>query len=755
VKKTFLPGVGLAVILAGGATSALAAPPSSSAYASDTQHSYVQDATSDGIGGVNMITCFMNSMRPEALVNQPAYKALVDKNKCDPRARSGTSDGGASGSSSAADYMSAIVKSTRASNTDPMLVNLWITDDEEGRKSLIYAHISAIDAPSTANPYGVFRLDYCGKDAVAGGACRMNGFLQGATTGLSYYEDDGAQGGTIALTLTNSSSSQSGSGRLQLNQGSQQAAYDFAYNQSLFRRYDGTLDQCFSRDATDPATGLSVWRYGLYDASTGDRIDRHSGFPIEFTANGTTYQGYLGYWGLSLPASAEAAVTNGTTVQKVDYNSGSTPTRTPYTMVLSAGKLTKYTRHTKTLQQIDHIHFTVAVGDASGLFAGAVSNTQYDMYWDDSLKLLKVAASIICASNGCETSTFASEKIASMQFFASHGGVSAWSQSLGGELFIDLTGLTDPVQSDKVTVAYRSQDLVYPADLPATLYCVNDCPSAASLQGYFAGNSGADSPYAGATFNNWNPTPAASVVTYTSDTATVTLKDASGAPVVYTASMSARPQFQSGVRSGRLFTSLAASECSSGSQTYCDWKVNALDVFYVWETGPNNWNQFAAVKAADGNFVTFDPPLQVSYTVPGGAAYGEYAGKTLVLQYGGFGDLGGIPGHCVSNLTNANVSCDTQNARYVPAFAIPYDATAGVVTAGSTTYLVKWLEREIRFASKDISVCTGANLSLPSGVQLPSAAGLKDPSDPNSDVYVGLEPTVTDAVRVVQGEVKF
>jgi hypothetical protein len=70
------------------------------------------------------------------------------------------------------------------------------------------------------------------------------------------------------------------------------------------------------------------------------------------------------------------------------------------------------------------------------------------------------------------------------------------------------------------------------------------------------------------------------------------------------------------------------------------------------------------------------------------------------LQYGGFGELSGIPGHCVSQLTNEAVSCDTQNARYVPAFIIP---AGDQVTNGSTTYLVKWLEREIRFAAKDMT----------------------------------------------------
>jgi len=80
------------------------------------------------------------------------------------------------------------------------------------------------------------------------------------------------------------------------------------------------------------------------------------------------------------------------------------------------------------------------------------------------------------------------------------------------------------------------------------------------------------------------------------------------------------------------------------------------------------------------------------------------------------------------------------------------------VTSGQDTYLVKWLEREIRFARKDMtaqpSACAG--LTLPSNtITLPTSAVLKNPSDSSSDIYIGTKPTVTDAPRVIHGEVKY
>jgi hypothetical protein len=236
------------------------------------------------------------------------------------------------------------------------------------------------------------------------------------------------------------------------------------------------------------------------------------------------------------------------------------------------------------------------------------------------------------------------------------------------------------------------------------------------------------------------------------------LLDGANQPVVFTdpQAFGSRPQYQwGGVRSGRLFTTLAGAECDVGSNTYCDWKTNDLDVYYQWETGANNFSQFAAVKDSNGEFVAFDAPLQVTFTVPSGPAFGAYTGQSLVLQYGGFGDLWGIPGHCVSRVTNLEAPCNDESSRYVAAFAIPFDAELGRVSDGANTYLVKWLDREIRFASKPLSQCTAANLNLPTGLTLPTAADLKNPSASSSDIYIGVKPDITDAPRVIQGEVKY
>src|SRR3954468_10008532 len=137
---------------------AFADPPSSSAYATDAQQSHVEDATSRGIGQVNMITCIMSAMRPDALVNDGAYIALVDMQKCDPNARASTDN--ASGATGASTFARATLNPPPTSNSDPMRARIWI-DDPESPDAIISINMSATAAPTAINPYAQFRLDYC------------------------------------------------------------------------------------------------------------------------------------------------------------------------------------------------------------------------------------------------------------------------------------------------------------------------------------------------------------------------------------------------------------------------------------------------------------------------------------------------------------------------------------------------------------------------------------------------------------------
>jgi hypothetical protein len=732
---------------------AFPAPPPNSPYYTDPQVSYVQDATSQGIQEVNMITCIMSAMNPGSLVNEGPYIALVDQNVCTSQATVASSATGAA-AAQAPVYSSTVVNSLRTSNSDPMRVEAWVPGGGAGGTEIINVNLSVTASPTATLPYGSFRLDFCGA-APGSTTCLDQGFLSAGTTGVSFYQTS-SRGGTSSTALTlNASGTSAGSGEEALadQNGSEQFVY--AYNASLFRRSDGTNDMCFSRDATTPGTLFSVDSYGLYDSSTGERINLNSGFPINFTSGGQTYNLFLSYWGLSVPPSAASLLTSGATVQKIDYSTG-TPTTVNYTLVIAPGRLTAYTKQTTTLQALDQIPIDVFINDATNFYPGAPSNTQYELYWDNASGMFHVTGIMNCGSNGCNLQPLPTVQLVDATFWASLGGLNGYSQSFGGQVFVNLAGVTDPVTAAGVPVLYYSQNLVYPNQLPATLYCLNDCPTAAGMASYFAQGSQQSSPF-GSSYNNEMDTPLASVVTYTTAQNTAMLLDSTGQPVSFTnaSALANQPQYANGISSGRLFTSLAAAQCADNPQLYCDGQTANLDVYYVWQTGSNSWNQFAAVEDVSGTFVQFDAPLLVKYTVPAGAAYGSYAGTTLVLQYGGFGQLWGIPGICVDPVTNATVSCNGQNVQNIAAFEIPDDPATGVVTGTQATYLVKWQQREIRFAQEDLSVCTAAGLSLPVGVSLPDTSNLQSTIDPNSSIYIGTEPTVTASPRVVQGVVEY
>jgi hypothetical protein len=385
------------------------------------------------------------------------------------------------------------------------------------------------------------------------------------------------------------------------------------------------------------------------------------------------------------------------------------------------------------------------------------------LYWDELSSQFIAVNEFQCGQNGCQTVPLGAVPVDPT--FWSSTGIQGWSQSLGGDLFVDLANVGAPV--DATAVAYHLQNLVYPDDssLPAALYCVNNCPTAATLQSYLAQGSGT-SPYVDATYNSSQPTTAPVAYTLSGN---VLVSSAAAVVDTATADYQHSQMYQNGVMSGRLVESLADAQCGidqgSGSPLYCDWKMSSANVYYQWQTGPSSWDQFTAVKDSSGGFVHFDAPLDVSFKVPanvsGAFPYGTYSNTNLILQYGGFGDLWGIPGGCVSSITNQPMDCNDPSgtARYVPAFTIPYDPSAtpqqGVVSTSTQTYLVKWLDREIRFAQQPALTCSTAGLAA-AHATLPDSSGLQNPSDPASTVYNGVEPQPANAApRVIQGEVMY
>lgn len=719
-----------------------AAPPADSPYYTDVQNEHVQDATSEALGSVNMLLCIMKAfnVNGSGMLNVGPYIALVDINKCQTSKSDGSSD--SAGADAATNYMTAVVDATRASNADPMVSKIWMSMTERGEVRNIYLKLTATQSPTDVPPYGVFRLDYIGKDPSL--TTQFNGFIDSTSEHLEFYET-GANSSNIALKMTADSLS-SGSGTIVIS--SPATTFNFNYDPGYFRRSDGTNDQCFDRLKENAAR--SVWRYGTYSNIDGTRVDQlNPSFQIAAAYSGNSYYGSAGYYGLNfqgldLNTIPDANPIAGLTI--TDQRPGNTTT---YNLAKVSGKLTKWTQHAATLAAMDGIPFFFS-GDLTGKTAGgspAVTGWgNWQMQWNNLAANFTVTGVQTCNQNGCTQSVLATP--ATVNAGAFNGvAISGWSDSFGGNINIPASG-SDHVGGD--AIYFFSQSLVIPGSIsaPTTLYCLSNCPTASSVDSANAYSSGsAPSPFDVATASQWYSAPsAADTVSYTFGSGGLL---ENGTPMIInnSAFFNANPMFQHGVMSGRLFTAPFAS-CMSGS-TVCEPSVPT--VYYTWSTGNGQWNQSMwLTKTSDNSVVAFDPPQQVSYTVPTGATYGTWAGKSIQLQFNGFGNLFGIPGYCVSPIDNSVSDCSVQGARYVPMFSIPDGAT--MTLNENTPVIVKALDAEIRLndlgaAAPQCSAMSLTPLTPPSG-------GVHDMSNSSDAFYIGVQPIVTDSPKVIDGIVQ-
>ena len=708
---------------------AWSAVPTSGAYVTDVQNTWVQDRVGDRISTVNMIMCVMGGLRPDAMVNAGPYVALVDKTKCSGRSDSSQADSTSAGQSNATNYMNAIVDSTQASSSAPLTMKAWITANMDGgQKMLISVYGVATAGKSAAYPNGLFTINYCGQQAGADplSPCHMRGMLRSDDSGLSFYESEA--GGAETKLILQANSQDVGGGQMSGVDGAPYQ-YKFAYDTNNFRRSDGSVDACFSRDKANAE--YSTWRYGTYNQD-GSRLNlSNPGFPVKYVNGSETYHGFWSFWGLWLPDTALTTVGSTGTLSRRVGNADQT-----LSVVKKGGKLWKLTRQDSTLTAFKNIPmmFWAPANIGSQLQAGS----NYELQWDGTD--LRATRRQVCSPSGCQqqaispavalqASDFWTAGVRVMQvFFPSGGG--------NGAVRVDPTA---PFSSSTV-LSLRVRSVVTPgaSDAPSSLVCLGGCPKAgAALTAAFSG--GAPAPFLS---QSWAPVLAGSATAYGYSNG---MLRSGGSDVDGSGITENMLQYSGGIVSGSMVSStdLSAVSCDAGgaqnpSGAYlCPYLADRADVVYQWETGPNKWNQFFGATG-----VTIDPPKSLSFAVTSGnvraANPALFAGNTLQLQFSGFGELQGIPGRCVNPDTYAPTQC-VQGARYVPAFDI---VDGSVVSEGSTNYYVKFLERELRLSKlsgSDATACKAA-LPLPVGLTLPGPSSLTV----NPVTTIGTTPAVSN-----------
>ncbi|MDQ3235216.1 MAG: hypothetical protein M3Q07_25690, partial [Pseudobdellovibrionaceae bacterium] len=572
------------------------------------------------------IMCFLSQTKFWEQANAGIYQAQVDETKCSREQKGGGDSGGQQGGDSS------------SANQSPSLVTVYVNATREENKPLIaemrlmeaddaqyHVKVIVVEPPSDEAPAGVFEMRYTGHVA---GQIAGNGFIRtkrtagGAKfileTGSNESKDDrSSQGQGIAeLEVLDEetiigyihSSSKNSEGTTYSQSAVGQARFDANYlnvdYKVAFSHPGGSGEEallgCYDLNKYKTA----IYRYDLVDAS-GATVALNSGFPVELSKNGKVQHGWAGYHGLWLGDSASVAT--GDTVNKVEWTNGQKAS-TPYTVFAAPGKLTKLTKATVTL------------GTLKGVDINFYDNgSNYIVKWDGST--LTKTAKVTYGNNGPE------EEAATGTVEIPQWGANLWIPSLNANIQIS----PSMTLSDSLSLSYHSQKIVSgTSEVPTcSLVCFSNCPemtpAAADFERSQSGQMGPmSSNLYKTTTVTWGQTSyttnqaqniTSPLATYTWDATAQNLKNGSTAftlPSGLSTDQESSMQMQN-VYSGALVCSDVYSAIAD--KTIDPWRLtNQLDTYYMFNAGPMAWNQFIALKGSNGQFVTFDAPLELSYT---------------------------------------------------------------------------------------------------------------------------------------------
>ncbi len=723
----------MSVVTAGGAPIAASFGPGFPAdadYNTDVQHAWVYDPSMDALGTVNMILCLIKQTGYSELVNEGTYLAQIDEAACDKGSDQSSSGSGQSSGSNAKRPNIWTVHSQRASNSADEIVECWVPNDNDGDfgPMKIWVRMLVSEGVSAQNPFGVFVLNFAGvpiggtiDDAVFQGTLRTLDVAQGSV-GFSFYMARGdinqppAQNQHAEVLQANVhmvGDLTQGVARIRRQERSNDppngdtgivaSEYLIAFDPTHFlRSKDGDPGSCLSRTTFQ----TSVWRYNLYDSSTGMRVERNSGFGFRTQAGD---YGWIGYWGLWVQPGV--SLSNGDTVTQDIYGESNPPV---YTLVLAPGKLIKNTKHTLDLTLVGTETFSwwdfTNPNQRPAQYRVVYQGAQWleTAVWNDQTQQYDPLPQPVVID------------------VTSIGYLNMWSDSLGGQVsYVD----------GDTFITYYAREFVNGASglftggaTQVDLYGFQNCLNAGVTQN--------QAELGDVFLPPSNDVTVSYHYVFKQDDLTL-YYDTDGAGTLVPAGLvpGAVPQtgpFTWGMQSGPMLES-TANLTSPGE---C-WTQNT---FYTYETGANTWNHYASVVDRQGQAVVFDPPLQFSYThllANDRNVDGTYDGHSYLLGYGGPGNLYGIPS------AGVDLDGDGNPDRWYPLFSIADGVAMG---RNGTEFVIKAIEMEQTLAD-DTGNCAGLDITTAGTLVLPDASGYTPPD-------IGPPPAITDPPRVIEGAVQ-
>lgn len=711
-------------------------------YFADQSRAHVWDRSLEPVQQIGKILGMISQTRAEEFVNDGAYIALVDESE--ETVGEGSSAPGSTGQSSgsnATELNPWTVLVTRASADANQVARVWIPlidgPDDLGQgggagggggasEPTIFAKAVVREGASDSNPYGSFELNYAMKGEPNPSAQDFErGLLASVDTVPGYHgfshvnqnQFDQNVGSQIEVRIAEDESN--GLGRVSVSDyewnellGEEEAVqfeYVIAYDEDYFvRQLDGGAVEIFERGEYDTNT----WMYGLYHAegpNAGERVDLAGGFPIKSGG----YHGWADYWGIWTEPGFD--LSDGDTV--TGYLPGGV--ERVYEAVVAPGRLIRVAREELPLADIDQARFHYWYWDEQAQTGG---EAQVEYRHDAQSG---VGSFWVIAMFNEETFEWEGEDTSNDDIeleLAPGDWIGFWSQTLGGNV--------DYVAGESV-VSLQSQQFVSGEDLfdggtSLSLYGVVDCLR--------AGITEQEAESGDIWQNNGQPGDLNDPYAYVFQKADRTLYfDNGGGPVAVGLVEGAEPA--SGFNTWGMMSGPMVDDPAVLAQLNDPWQVFQLDEFYMYETGHNEWNQYRALQR-NGVPVTFDAPISFLYTHEtandaNGSADND--GAKVFLQYGGFGNLWGIP------------HVEGDDGRWFPQFSI----ASGTVVGEEGEYVIKAIESELFLrASGDAPPQSLLDaLDTAGSLTLPTMSDWSNPAD-------RARPTVTDAPAVVAGEIQ-
>jgi hypothetical protein len=719
-------------------------------YSNTPQNYHVWNESLKPVDLVNNILCFTGQLKANEFINKGPYLALADEGACFKEDNSGSESAQSAGASNTPSYTKIIVNATRASVNDPLIVKVWIPgmgtgDEQQSIKFKSYITKGA----SKDNPFGSFTFNYNfyesieSTEALGGGEIKTIDIP--GKIGFTFYEKEAAdenrtseKGASVVMSSDRSTGIAFTFNHQKDGEQEQGDYYGLAFNaENVLTQKAETYDSlpfnsqnsstgteaCLSRTDFDE----SVWRYNLFDSTSGEAVKLNSGISFRYDSDNDTVldsYGHIGYWGLW--AEHSETLSDGATIVAENPEDRDQP-GINYTISKAPGRLIKNTVEQLVITNIQGIQFNYFHQDAmqsnfqswiveylTAAHDGVESDGFYKVAGNSNGEngpvLTPLEAPIAITINETEILNMNSEQL---------GGPVKYKN---GDNFITFA------KQEFINGSETTEGQLL-ATGSVTLYCVDRCPVGTLGSQHL---SDWNNPYS----DPIQSLDAARIFTFsTSGENSLTLiRQSNSEPIRYadgltTESLGNSP-YSWGFRSGSLVTADVLATLTTPWDIYNPEKVT---VFYEWETGLNSFNQMVALKDSNGTIQTFDKPIQFTYTHSddndrsGDAGVND--GKVTLLNYGGNGQLGGIP------------ATQGDDGRYIASFTI----ADGTLMGPENIYVIK--AQEIEGTMKPTpGQCSSLQLSAP-------PAPVPTETETNAS-DIGEMPVVTDSPKVIAGVVQ-